>query len=72
MVYGGRENRRKDLRTNGRLEIPRVLQDIGSLGPLPKKRKDLIRCRTSDKEKNGNFLKTDYIYLIMRKNKLNR
>ena len=32
MANGG-----KDGRKDGRLEIPRVLQDIGPFGPLPKK-----------------------------------
>ena len=37
---GGRTEGRKDVRTYGRLEIPPcVLQDIGPLGPLPKKRR---------------------------------
>ena len=38
MANGGGTYVRKDGRTDGRLEIPPcVLQDIGPLGPLPKK-----------------------------------
>ena len=38
MAKGGGKDGRKDGRTDGRLEIPPcVLQDIGPLGPLPKK-----------------------------------
>ena len=37
---GGRTDVRTDGRTDGRMEIhPCVLQDIGPLGPLPKKNK---------------------------------
>ena len=38
MANGGGTDGRKDGRTDGRMEIPPcVLQDIGPLGPLPKK-----------------------------------
>ena len=38
MAKGGRKDGQKDGRTEGRFEIPPcVVQDIGPLGPLPKK-----------------------------------
>merc|ERR1712148_68399 len=41
---GGRTYGRTDVRTDGRKEIhPCVLQDIGPLGPLPKKQKTLTK-----------------------------
>ena len=43
MANGGGTDGRKDGRTDGRMEIPPcVLQDIGPLGPLPKKERDRV------------------------------
>ena len=47
-VQGGGTYVRTDGRTDGHKEInPCVLQDIGPLGPLPKKLKKRIKCRTA-------------------------
>ena len=63
MVYRGegRTEGRKDGRKDGHLKIPRVLQDISPLGPLPKKevrsRGKVDRGIKKDEEKeNGRFI----------------